>query len=385
MPRGTSTARVSTLASVDLPDPVRPITAYDRPGAKVRCTSRSAAGRSPDPYRKVRPRTTRSPPAGAAPPAGSWAEAASSWTRPQAPSAYCSSGTIRATCSTVAPNASASSQIAVSRLASMPPVARLQAPPATIAAMPARMAAEAIAVTRADIVQTTRPRASTRLARCAYSLSTYGRARLVRTSSWPWMDSSITAARSDQASSSPIRAGPIRRAGPASVTASSADSPSIASPAGHQITSAVNADSTPVVSDWRIRTPLLRSSDATCATSPSIRSSSSPTGVVSRIGSGCPSATRHSRRRRSADQSAVIPAASRPVARSPRTETTSAAASRANSVPERCSRTGPASAAAAAWPAPMSTTSTATSAVRRGAAASRSRSRPIAGLLGAAW
>ena len=45
VPRGTSTARVSTLANVDLPEPVRPMRAYERPRAKVRLTSRSAATR----------------------------------------------------------------------------------------------------------------------------------------------------------------------------------------------------------------------------------------------------------------------------------------------------------------------------------------------------
>jgi hypothetical protein len=48
VPRGTSTARVSTLASVDLPDPVRPISAYDRPRRKFSVTAVSAGRRPAD-------------------------------------------------------------------------------------------------------------------------------------------------------------------------------------------------------------------------------------------------------------------------------------------------------------------------------------------------
>ena len=74
VPRGTSTARVSTLARVDLPDPVRPIRAYERPRAKVRLTSRSA-GRAPGVGLAVAEGQVRAPrgrrrPA-ASPPAGS--------------------------------------------------------------------------------------------------------------------------------------------------------------------------------------------------------------------------------------------------------------------------------------------------------------------------
>ena len=106
-PRGTSTARVSTFASVDLPEPVRPISAYERPRAKVRLTSaqrrRPRAGRARRRSGRSGPRTRRSPSAGAGP-AGRLlpGRPRSSCTRAQAPSAYCSSGTIRLTCSTVA-------------------------------------------------------------------------------------------------------------------------------------------------------------------------------------------------------------------------------------------------------------------------------------------
>ena len=59
------------------------------------------------------------------------ATSCSSCTRPQAPSAFCSSGTIRLTCSTVPPKPSASSHTAVSRAPSMWPVASAHAPPTT--------------------------------------------------------------------------------------------------------------------------------------------------------------------------------------------------------------------------------------------------------------
>ena len=205
----------------------------------------------------------RSPSAGAAPPAGSCRAARSNCTRPQAPRAYCSSGTIRLTCSTVPPKERASSQIAVSRAPSTRSVANAQTPATTTAAIPAQTTMDAAAVTWADIRHTRRPRDSTWLARWAYSRSTYGRARLVRTSSCPWMASSITAARSDHASSSPIRAGPMRRAGRFSPAASASASTSMPTAAGHQTNSAVTIDSAATASDLAIRTPGPRISEAT--------------------------------------------------------------------------------------------------------------------------
>ncbi len=91
------------------------------PGRKVRLTSRRAGGRpeSLSPYRKVRSRTSRSPSTGGTPSAGSCRTARSSCTRLHAPSAFCSSGTIRVTCSRVPPKPSASSHTAVSRAPSM--------------------------------------------------------------------------------------------------------------------------------------------------------------------------------------------------------------------------------------------------------------------------
>ena len=145
-----------------------------------------------------------------------------------------------------------------------------------------------------------------------------GRARLVRTSSWPWMDSSITAARSDQASSSAIRAGAIRagRAGAAARRAGRS-STTIPTPAGHQTNSAVSdGQHGRRRADWAIRTPLL----AQLGRRPGRRRRRS--GRAARrpgwspgSGRSCPRATRHSRRRTSADQSAVSPAVSRPDAR----------------------------------------------------------------------
>ena len=101
-------------------------------------------------------------------------------------------------------------------------------------------------------------------------------------------------------------------------------SASMVNPAGHQTTRATAADSSATTADWAIRTPLPRSSEATWYTSPSIRSSSSPTGVDSKLGRSCPKATRHNRRRTSADQSAVSPAAINPTLTSQPTVTTSA-------------------------------------------------------------
>jgi hypothetical protein len=163
----------------------------------------------------------------------------------------------------VKPKASASSQIAVSRAPSMRPVASAQAPPATTPAIQVRVTAEATVVTCAVSAQTTRPRVSTRLARRAYSCSTYGRARVVRTSSCPWMASSITAARSDQASSSSIRAGAIRPVGLRSPYASRAVMISIAMPAGHQTPIAMAMESAPTDTLCAIRMPGPRNSEAT--------------------------------------------------------------------------------------------------------------------------
>ncbi len=64
-----------------------------------------------------------------------------------------------------------------------------------------------------------------------------------------------------------------------------------------------------------------------------------PTGVVSSVGRSWPRATRHSRRRTSADQSAVSRAATSPTTRSLRMATTRAAARTTNRATERCTST----------------------------------------------
>ncbi len=85
----------------------------------------------------------------------------------------------------------------------------------------------------------------------------------MRTSSWPCTASSITAARSDHASSSAIRAGPIRAVGRRSPIASTTVSSSIAIPAGHHTTSATTIDNRPTQRPWASRVPWLRTADAT--------------------------------------------------------------------------------------------------------------------------
>lgn len=163
----------------------------------------------------------------------------------------------------MAPKLNASSQIAVNRAPSTRPVVNAQAPASTTPAIPIRMMPAANAVTRADIRKTRRQRDSTSAARRANSRSTYGWARLVRTSSWPCTASSITAARSDQASSSAIRAGAMAAVGRRSSTPSSAVSSSMATPAGHQTNNALTAASRQSTRPWMSRTPVFRSSAAT--------------------------------------------------------------------------------------------------------------------------
>ena len=179
--------------------------AQRRPAGRRRRRRSGRSGRGPPGRRRPGP----------APPAGSCGASRSSCTRPQAPSAYCSSGTIRLTCSTV--RAEGRARAARSRSAGRRRSGRWPAPRRrrrTTTAMPTRIDAGG---DRGDPGRhpphPPAPGAAPRLARRAYRRSTYGRARLVRTSSWPWIDSSITAARSDQASSSAIRAGAIRAVG----------------------------------------------------------------------------------------------------------------------------------------------------------------------------
>jgi hypothetical protein len=161
------------------------------------------------------------------------------------------------------------------------------------------------------------------------------------------------------------------------VQASSAETMTMPTPAGHHTANAVRIDSVATASDWAIRTPPPRNCEPTSYTSLSIRSSSSPTGVFSSAGRSCPKATRFSPRRHAAAQSAVRPAATSPTTTSVSTDATSASASRTNNGIERSTSTAPASASAPACPAEPSTMRTATSAVRRGDVAHRSRSRRI--------
>ena len=194
---------------------------------------------------------------------GSCGASYSSCTRPQAPSAYWSSGTIRLTCSTVAAEGQGE-QPDRGEPGGVDP-ARWPAPSAAehhARRCPPGSAPVATSSPGGTRRQTTRPRASTSAARRAYRRSTYGRARLVRTSSWPWIASSITAARSDQASSSAIRAGPIRAVGRRRPTASSTVSSSIATPAGHHTTGR-RRSTTDDREALRDPTPWLRTAGAT--------------------------------------------------------------------------------------------------------------------------
>jgi hypothetical protein len=77
------------------------------------------------------------------------------------------------------------------------------------------------------------------------------------------MLSSITAAMSDQASSSAMRATAIFAVGLRRDTTSTAMTTIIATPAGHQTNSAVTTDSTVKQTDCAMRTPAPRSSPAT--------------------------------------------------------------------------------------------------------------------------
>ncbi len=145
----------------------------------------------------------------------------------------------------------------------MRPAPSAAAPPTTTAATPIRITPDATAETCAVIRQTRLPRASSTLARRAKSFSTYGLAKLVRTSSCPWIDSSVTAARSDQASSSKIRIGPIACIRRRNENTSTAPIASMPTPAGHQTANAVTIDRVLNATDWTTRTPLARSSAPT--------------------------------------------------------------------------------------------------------------------------